>query len=182
MAAARRWRRRFGRRRRRYRKRRYGWRRRYYRYRPRYYRRRWLFGGEYQPPTGIRDPCTDTPAYPVPQSGSVTHPKFAGKGGMLTETGYWGITAASSRALCADTPTEAAQSALLRGDPPEERKEAEETPSSSSITSAESSSEGDGSSDDEETVRRRRRQWKRLRHMVREQLDRRLGHKRQRLH
>nr|QIC35184.1 ORF1 [Torque teno sus virus] len=140
------------------------------------------FGGEYQPPTGIRDPCSDNPAYPVPQSGSITHPKFAGKGGMLTETGRWGITASSSRALCADTPTEAAQSALLRGDEEKEASEGEETASSSSITSAESSTEGDGSSDDEETIRRRKRTWKRLRHMVREQLDRRLGHKRQRLH
>nr|ADN28530.1 ORF1/1 [Torque teno sus virus 1a] len=182
MAPARRWRRRFGRRRRRYRKRRYGWRRRYYRYRPRYYRRRWLFGGEYQPPTGIRDPCIDTPAYPVPQSGSVTHPKFAGKGGMLTETDRWGITTASSRTLSADTPTEAAQSALLRGDAEKKGEETEETASSSSITSAESSTEGDGSSDDEETIRRRRRTWKRLRRMVREQLDRRMDHKRQRLH
>nr|QIC35195.1 ORF1 [Torque teno sus virus] len=140
------------------------------------------FGGEYQPPTGIRDPCIDTPAYPVPQSGSVTHPKFAGKGGMLTETDRWGITAASSRALSTDTPTEAAQSALLRGDAEKKGEETEETTSSSSITSAESSTEGDGSSDDEETIRRRRRTWKRLRRMVREQLDRRMDHKRQRLH
>nr|AFV66245.1 ORF1 [Torque teno sus virus 1a] len=140
------------------------------------------FGGEYQPPTGIRDPCSDNPAYPVPQSGSITHPKFAGKGGMLTETDRWGITAASSRALSADTPTEATQSALLRGDSEKKGEETEETSSSSSITSAESSSEGDGSSDDEETIRRRRRTWKRLRRMVREQLDRRMDHKRQRLH
>nr|AXE73116.1 ORF1 [Torque teno sus virus 1b] len=140
------------------------------------------FGGEYQPPTGIRDPCSDNPAYPVPQSGSITHPKFAGKGGMLTETDRWGITAASSRALSADTPTEATQSALLRGDSEKKGEETEETSSSSSITSAESSTEGDGSSDDEETIRRRRRTWKRLRRMVREQLDRRMDHKRQRLH
>nr|AXE73117.1 ORF1 [Torque teno sus virus 1b] len=140
------------------------------------------FGGEYQPPTGIRDPCADNPAYPVPQSGSITHPKFAGKGGMLTETDRWGITAASSRALSADTPTEATQSALLRGDSEKKGEETEETSSSSSITSAESSTEGDGSSDDEETIRRRRRTWKRLRRMVREQLDRRMDHKRQRLH
>nr|ADN28517.1 ORF1 [Torque teno sus virus 1a] len=146
------------------------------------YRFFFQFGGEYQPPTGIRDPCVDTPAYPVPQSGSITHPKFAGKGGMLTETDRWGITAASTRALCADTPTEATQSALLRGDSEKKGEETEETTSSSSITSAESSTEGDGSSDDEETVRRRRRTWKRLRRMVREQLDRRMDHKRQRLH
>nr|AXV43495.1 ORF1/1 [Torque teno sus virus 1b] len=173
-------RRRFGRRRRYYRKRRWGWRRRYGRRWRRTAWRRRRFGGEYQPPTGIRDPCVDNPSYPVPQSGSVTHPMYAGKGGLTTKIGASGITLSSLRALCAAPPQEISQSAFLGGQKKEEGEETEETTSESSITSAESSSEGDGSSENEERRARRRRNKRRLRIFLQRLADRPLDHKRRR--
>ncbi|AYP28726.1 MAG: ORF1 protein [Anelloviridae sp.] len=138
------------------------------------------FGGEYQPPTGIRDPCVDNPSYPVPQSGSVTHPMYAGKGGLTTKIGASGITLSSLRALCAAPPQEISQSAFLGGQKKEEGEETEETTSESSITSAESSSEGDGSSENEERRARRRRNKRRLRIFLQRLADRPLDHKRRR--
>nr|AXV43475.1 ORF1/1 [Torque teno sus virus 1b] len=173
------------RRRRRYRKRRWGWRRRYYR-RHRGWRpwRRWRFGGEYQPPTGIRDPCLDNPAYPVPQSTGVTHPLYAGAGGLTAEVGPSGLTARTIRALCASPPkTKTSQCAFLGGDEKEETqgKKTQETSSESSITSAESSTEGDGSTDEEERrAARRKRRKRQLKLFYQRLTDRYLEHKRRR--
>nr|AXV43470.1 ORF1 [Torque teno sus virus 1b] len=143
------------------------------------------FGGEYQPPTGIRDPCADNPAYPVPQSGGVTHPLFAGTGGITAQVGPSGLTSRTIRALCSSPPrAETSQCAFLGGDRPkkEEREKAEETTSESSITSAESSTEGDGSTDEEERRERRRRRRKRQLKLFYQRLtDRYLEHKRRRL-
>lgn len=143
------------------------------------------FGGEYQPPTGIRDPCADNPAYPVPQSGGVTHPLYAGTGGITAQVGPTGLTSRTIRALCSSPPrAETSQCAFLGGDRPkkEEREKAEETTTESSITSAESSTEGDGSTDEEERRERRRRRRKRQLKLFYQRLtDRYLEHKRRRL-
>nr|ADN28538.1 ORF1/1 [Torque teno sus virus 1a]AXV43489.1 ORF1/1 [Torque teno sus virus 1a] len=167
-------RRRFGRRRRYYRKRRGGWRRRF-RIRRRRPWRRWRFGGMYQPPTGIQDPCTSNPTYPVRMVGAVTHPKYAGQGGITTQIGDQGITAASIRAISAAPPATYTQSAFLKA--PEAEKE-EERESETSFTSAESSSEGDGSSDEQAERRAARKRVIKL--LLRRLADRPVDNKRRR--
>nr|AXV43479.1 ORF1/1 [Torque teno sus virus 1a] len=170
-------RRRFGRRRRVYRKRRWGWRRRRGYYRRRVYRRR-RFGGMYQPPTGIRDPCEPTPTYPVRMAGSVTHPRYAGQGNLRQEDiNMFGITPAAIRAISAAPPETYTQSAFMQ-EPREEAEETTEGESESSITSAESSSEGDGPS---RAAQERRARKRAVKLFLRYLADRPMGHKRRRL-
>nr|QNJ57257.1 VP1 [Torque teno sus virus 1a] len=133
------------------------------------------FGGMYQPPQGVQDPCTSNPAYPVRMVGAITHPKYAGQGGITTQIGAQGITSASLRAISAAPPKTYTQSAFLK-DP--EREETPERESSSDITSAESSSEGDGSSEDEAVRRAARKRLRKL--LLQRQSHRSLDNKRQR--
>nr|AFJ75543.1 ORF1 [Torque teno sus virus 1a] len=133
------------------------------------------FGGMYQPPTGIQDPCTSNPTYPVRMVGAVTHPKYAGQGGITTQIGDQGITAASLRAISAAPPDTYTQSAFLKA--PETEKE-EERESETSFTSAESSSEGDGSSDDQAERRAARKRVIKL--LLKRLADRPVDNKRRR--
>nr|QIC35185.1 ORF1 [Torque teno sus virus] len=137
------------------------------------------FGGMYQPPTGISDPCNPTATYPVRMAGAVTHPKYAGRGNLREEDiGMYGITPAAMRAICAAPPEETlTQSAFQREETQGEARE--ETESETSFTSAESSSEGDGSPRREEERRAARKRAVKL--FLRYLRDRPVDHKRRRL-